>query len=195
MRTYLALFIVGLLLACDPYDQWATVAAADGSDPSDSLAARLPANIIIVDKLLSDVVVDMLRGSPTFRDQCRQLAQVRALRVRVSLDPDRPTVAQPDCRALCVIKRYQFGFVDAHVRLRTVADPQTLIAHEFEHVREYVEGLNYLGTSVQFPSRVWITMAGHYETARAIEAGNQVASEMIRQRTKDSTATLARRAQ
>jgi hypothetical protein len=193
MRTCLALFIVGLMLSFQPNEEWTTVSAADRADPSTSLDTPVPANFIVANSL-TDVVIEMLQGSHTFRKQCRHLGSVRALEVRVSLDPKWDPISRREGRAKCIIRRYQYGRIEADVRLLTAIDMQTHIAHELEHVREYVEGINYLVTSIQFPSRVWITFEGHFESARAIEAGDQVTSEILRHRSRPRTATLARRA-
>jgi hypothetical protein len=190
MRTCLAFFIAGLMLSFDANEQWTTVSAAD---PSASLSADLPANIII-NTPLTDVVVEMLRGSQTFRNQCQRLGMVRLLNVKVSLESERRTPSRDECRAMTIISRYQFGRIEADVRLLTVVGSPMLIAHELEHIREYVEGMNYSAASVQHPSRVWISAQGHYETSRAIETGERVASEMLRARARQSTETLARRA-
>ena len=192
MRTCLALLLVGLVLSFDANERWTTVSAADHSDPSTSIAAHVPDNII-VDEPLTDVVAEMLRGSHTFRNQCRRLGMTRLLRVRVSTDLKTRWSGPLECNATGTIRRYQYGRVDADVRLFTLVNAQGLIAHELEHVREYVEGINYLATSIQHPGRVWITLRGHYETARAIDAGEQVASEMSQHR-RQATTTLAGRA-
>jgi hypothetical protein len=173
MRMCLALLVAGLLT-------------------SDEREWSLPANVIVDDSLAS-VVVEMLRGSHTFQRQCQRLGSIRELRVRVSVEPEIRTAARSDCNARCVIERYQYGRIEARVRLLTLMNPERLIAHELEHVREYVEGVNYLATSVQYPRRVWVTLPGQYETARAIAAGEQVASEMSRYRSRHPATTLARR--
>lgn len=182
MRTCFALLIVGLF-ALDEHQPWSTVSAADHPE--------LPANII-VDEPLTDLAFEMLRGSQTFRHQCQRLGMIRVLSVRVSLDLQRQW-GRREYNARCRLMRYQYGRIEADVRLITLADAQSLIAHELEHVREYVEGMNFLATSVQYPRRVWITPQGHYETTRAIQAGDQVASEVSRHRSQLAAATLAQR--
>jgi hypothetical protein len=185
MRTCLALLVVGLMLSLGANEPWTTVSATDRPD--------LPHNIIVAAPL-ADVVLDMLRSSRTFRRQCRQLGMVRTLSLRISVDPESQSRPRYECNAMCTINRYQYGRVEAHVRLLTLKNSENLIAHELEHVREYVEGMNYLATSVQYPHRVWVTLGGHYETARAIAAGDEVAAEILRHRSERSTTTLARRA-
>lgn len=170
------------MFALDEREPWTTVSAAD--------RPGLPANIII-NEPLKEIALEMLEGSPTFRLQCRRLGLVRELLVEMSLDPETRWGGRSECYARCVIKRYQYGRIEATVRLLTLKDAQRLIAHELEHVREYADGMNFLATSVQHPARAWLTREGHYETVRAIEAGELVATEMARYR---STVTLARRA-
>ena len=119
---------------------------------------------------------------------------VRALRVEMSLDPETRWGGRLECNAKCVLRRYQYGRIEARVRLLTIMNAEGLIAHELEHVREFAEGMNFLATSIQSPARAWITRDGHYETSRAIETGDLVAAEIARHRSRRSTATLARRA-
>jgi hypothetical protein len=51
------------------------------------------------------------------------------------------------------------------------------IAHEFEHLLEFAEGLNLSFESERKGSGVWRTVNG-FETQRAIDAGRQVAREV-----------------
>lgn len=78
--------------------------------------------------------------------------------------------------------RYEYGFIDAAVRLRLVGQAAELVAHEFEHVLEYVEGLNYRAAAQHQSGQVWMVSGGHFETTRAIAAGRRVATEMARSR-------------
>jgi hypothetical protein len=170
------------MFALDEREPWTAVSAADRQG--------LPANIIISEPL-KEIALEMLEGSRTFRHQCRRLGMVRELEVEMSLDHQTRWGGQSECYARGVIQRYQYGRIKAAVRLLTLKNAQRLIAHELEHVREYADGMNFLATSVQHPARAWLTREGHYETARAIEVGELVATEMARY---SSTATLARRA-
>jgi hypothetical protein len=185
MRWCLALLIVGLV-ALDERQAASIVGGAERPE--------LPRNIVVPHSL-TGLAVEMLEGSRTFRRQCERLGMHRQLHVRITLDLETRWSGRRVCDAKGKITRYQFGRVEADVRLLTVRNVESLIAHELEHVREYVEGVNFLATSIQHPRRVWLTPEGHYETTRAIDVGDQVADELSRHRSRQSTATLAHREQ
>ena len=68
------------------------------------------------------------------------------------------------------------------VRLRVISQAAELIAHEFEHVLEYVEGLDHRDASRRDRGQVWMVADNRFETARAIDAGRRVAAEVARAR-------------
>ena len=140
----------------------------------------LPANIV-VDARLLDIVGEMLRSSPTFREQCRQLARNKRLMVRMDVD-DGEASAMRTHRAEAQIRRYQYGLIIARIRLWSVSGADELIAHELEHVLEYAEGVSFPAESFRHSARVWVAARGSYETARAITVGQRVAEEMSRGR-------------
>jgi hypothetical protein len=193
MRTSLVLLAAMVLLSFDQRERWTIVSAAEGQASAVSPVLDLPDNIVI-DPRLRDVVAEMLRASHTFREQCRYLGAARVLHVNVSLESQQQSAASRQDRADCRLIRYQYGRIEAMVRLWTTKNVQELIAHEFEHVREYAEGARFLAMSVKHPRRVWITFDGHYETARAIETGERVTDETARYRARQSSTTLAHRA-
>lgn len=137
----------------------------------------MPPNII-VDPRLDDVVAGMLRQSPTFRDQSAYLGRMALLRVRVIVRGSLLPWAQSRPRADSVLRRYQFGRIDAVVRLTSDRNAPELIAHELEHVREFVDGVNFRVLAARAQSGVWDSLSGHYETARAVAIGRRVASEV-----------------
>lgn len=109
--------------------------------------------------------------SPTFRKQCLKLAAGGAALV---VEP----VARPDMwRALTRIGRLPDGTTMARARVRPSAHSVELIAHELEHVLEYLEGFQFLMESRRRHSRVSL-IGGAYETERAIDAGRRVAQEV-----------------
>ena len=159
----------------------ATADAASGSGSFDARSAprALPVNIA-VDAALQDVVAGMLEQSPAFRVQVQALGRIRPLRVRITLNEQGPhSVAT---RAQCRLLRYQYGGLVAEVQLHSRAEAPELIAHELEHVAEFAEGANYRALSLHQPGAVWVTSAGHFETRRAIDAGERVAREVCRLR-------------
>jgi hypothetical protein len=193
MRTLVVTLLVAILFSSDRRERSAVAAAGERQDAETTGVPDLPHNIVF-DERLKSVVTEMLGGSPTFRDQCRELGAVRRLRVRVTLDLDRQLNARRECRARCAIKRYEFGMIDADIRVLTIAQVQGLIAHELEHVREFVDGISYAVMAVRQPALAWVSAAGRFETARAIAAGEQVAREMARHRAAESRIIVARRA-
>lgn len=80
------------------------------------------------------------------------------------------------------MKRYQYGFIDATVRLRSLPQAEELIAHELEHVLEYIDGVNLREAWRRDPREVWLGADGRFETARAIDTGRRVAAELTRSR-------------
>lgn len=141
-------------------------------------APDLPFNLLL-DPSLSAMVMRMHRMSSTFRNQCRLIGANRKLVVRVELGvPPRDAVA----RAECSMARYQYGRIEAAVRVWPTIDASQLLAHELEHVLEFAEGLNYRAAALIQPGHVWRVGHDHFETRRAIDAGERVADELARGR-------------
>jgi len=140
----------------------------------------LPPNIH-VDSALTNIVDDMLLHSPIFRGQCARLQGVARVRVRLTVDL-RGIGHRASGRAESELKRYQYGFIDATVRLRSIPQAEELIAHELEHVLEYVDGVNHREAWRRDPGEVWLSADGRFETARAIDTGRRVAAELTRSR-------------
>jgi hypothetical protein len=166
--------IVALTLSC-------ILSFAAGSvDPEERSEPQIPRNVRI-DSWLRPILASMLRDSPTFREQCARLGDVARLRLTVTRAAGA-SCHERTCRAHCVIRRYEYGFVDAVVRLRSASQATELIAHEFEHVLEFLEGVNYQAVSERNSEEVWRLADSRFETARAIDVGRQVAAEVGRSR-------------
>jgi hypothetical protein len=151
--------------------------ATHAAFPHTTNAVAMPVNII-VDQRLEGIVARMLHRSSTFRAQCAYLGRVAALRVNLVVRLPGPPFKPSRCRAEALIRKYEFGWIEALVRLPSPVNAPELISHEFEHVREFVEGTNYRLLSVNVHTGVWRTADGHYETARAVAAGERVAAEV-----------------
>jgi hypothetical protein len=151
--------------------------AAHAAFPETAHPPAMPANII-VDQRLEDIVARMMHRSPTFRGQCEYLGRTATLRLNLVIRAPGPPFTRSRCRAQALIRKYEFGRIDALVRLPSPDNAAELISHEFEHVREFVEGTNYRLLSVNVGTGVWKTAAGHYETARAVAVGERVATEV-----------------
>jgi hypothetical protein len=119
---------------------------------------------------LAPIAIALLQQSPTFRQQCQRIAATFVLRVQVRLVP-----ARHDSRAETTIRRYEAGGLRADVLLSFGEDYIELLAHEFEHVLEQVERISL--TQQLSSGQAWITPAGAFETARAVEVGARARQE------------------
>lgn len=128
----------------------------------------LPANI--QPGLLASDIVRLMQASPTFRSQCQRIAAARYLRVRLEL-VDVPMTA----RAETTMTRYQAGALYARVRIHFGEDYHEVIAHEFEHIIEQLDGVDLRAEAAR--GRAWMIDAHAFETARASEAGRRVRRE------------------
>ena len=143
-------------------------------------SSSMPLNII-VDRALDDVADYMIDRSPTFREQVLHLGSLALVRIRIVLLPTvGPSAHAPPCRADADLRRYEFGRIDALVRLPSRLHAPELIAHALEHVREFAEGVNFRLLAARASSGVWHARSGHYETARALAIGKRVALEVKR---------------
>jgi hypothetical protein len=129
-----------------------------------------PCRLTVIGELRA-VAEQAWQDSPTFRDQCRKLAAAGA-RVIV-----QPASSQEMWRAQTRIHRIDDGATIAYTRVRPSADSVELIAHELEHVVEYLEGIKFLMETHRGTSRVKLS-GGAFETQRAINTGRRVAQEV-----------------
>src|SRR5262245_15892575 len=96
--------------------------------------AQIPANVD-AGVFAHDMNV-LLRRSETFRSQCERIA--RAPRVRVTIEL---VLGLDSGRAQTAIHRYASGGIKAEVVVLFGENYRELLAHEFEHILEQVEGL------------------------------------------------------
>ena len=135
----------------------------------------LPANLI-VPRLYQPLVEAMLRDSPTFRRQCVRIAADPGLTVHLTMNaPPR----RFDQRAITRITRHATGLT-AIVEIGALDDTQELIAHEFEHIIEQLDGVD-LAARARL-SHTGVSALGHraaiFETTRAQRMGRKVVSEL-----------------
>lgn len=133
-------------------------------------ASSLPSNIDA--GLLQPNVIELLQRSPTFRQQCQRIAAARVLRVSLHVG----TAVEVGALAQTVITRYEAGGIRADVTLRFSEDYLQLLAHEFEHILEQVEGVDLRDEAAS--GRAWRTPSGAWETRRAFNAGVRVRREV-----------------
>ncbi len=166
--TLIRSWIVGasLVAACAPAP--AAADSFDRSQPSateEAPASAWPCRLVLTRELRPSVQLAWAR-SPTFRSQCDRLAQAgTTVFVHVV------TSVQIRRQAQSVIGVTRDGATIARVLVRSSANIIEVIAHEFEHVLEYLEGVDHRRSG---------TMLSHdaYETDRAIDAGTRVAREV-----------------
>jgi len=128
-----------------------------------------------IDEPLRPVVARMLERSPTFRRQWDAIARGDRVHVAVFL-----TAGPLDgtCRAKTTMRKYSSGLLFAIVLIPPHGDYPELVAHEFEHVLEQIEGVDLAALARSGSSRVKRRADGAYETARARDAGLAVAAEL-----------------
>jgi len=144
---------------------------AIAAEPQCRRRSPLPANVF----LLHDIAEPLARiyeQAPSFRAQCERIAAAEWLRVTVRIDPHIPS----RCRAFTTVRRSgERLFADVH--LPPSSDHAEMLAHEFEHILEQIEGLNLRRLSQVKGSGVREVEYAVFETERAQAAGRLVATE------------------
>ncbi len=124
---------------------------------------------------LGPQAIELLQRSETFRQQCERIADTRVLRVTLHVG----MTVDSGGRAQTIINRYDAGGIRAEVILRFGEDYFELLAHEFEHILEQVDGVS-LPHEVAL-HRAWVTPTGAFETRRAADAGVRARQEFDEQ--------------
>ena len=171
-----------LLVPAVPAQQPFAVGVAHpyGDENSESRAVfstpiELPSNVVLSPDY-ADAVEAMLRSSPTFRAQCTRIARATQLHVTV-----RKSVLAPPQSAITRLTRQNNGGLDAEVEIGPFGDATMLIAHEFEHIIEQLDGVDLSSMSVRPGTGVRTDpKTGQFETERAIAIGQRVAREAAR---------------
>jgi hypothetical protein len=132
--------------------------------------SSLPSNIDA--GMLQPTVIELLQRSATFRQQCRRVASAQVLRVTVRVS----RYVEVGARGETVINRYEAGALRAEVTLGFGEDYQELLAHEFEHILEQVDGVDLRAEMAS--GRAWRTRSGAFETRRAFDAGVHARQEV-----------------
>lgn len=135
----------------------------------------LPANIDVPEPHRS-LIEHMLRRSPTFRRQCLRIAAAPKLSVRFH----RSTRWWPsNIRARTHFARDSKGYLVATIEIATAQDWIELIAHEFEHIIEQLDGVDLAAHARR---RTGVIDLGvnetMFETIRATHVGRRVSSEV-----------------
>ena len=134
-------------------------------------ATELPRNLSF-HRLMRSTLESMIRKSATFRRQCQRLANTVNLRVRVQIE----TVN--GARARTVMGTTADGLIVATANIKLLEDVAELIAHEIEHVIEYLDGVDLAARASLAGTGVRRDVNGAFETARAVHVGRAVAREV-----------------
>ena len=135
------------------------------------LRSPLPANVDMP-RDLERVIRRIYARSPAFRAQCERIASADNLRVTVRIDTSIPS----RCRAFTIVRRRGYE-IYADVHLPPSSGLTELVAHEFEHVLEQIEGLDLRRLARVKGSGVRMLEGRLFETDRAQAAGRVVAAE------------------
>lgn len=131
-----------------------------------------PQNLTIPD-VLRPTIERMLEQSPTFRRQVLRLVQAPGLIVRIGLLQGKPLSG--------VRARTEMDIADrslvANVFIKPMENVVELIAHEFEHIIEQLDGVDLRARSALSGTGVWSCDDGSFETKRAVRVGRLVAEE------------------
>jgi hypothetical protein len=135
---------------------------------SQECVSTIPRNIQA--GILTDAIVALLQVSATFRAQCERIAAVRSAHVDLA-------IAQPlgGARAQTTLTHYEAGALRAYVTIAFGQDYDELIAHEFEHIIEQLDGVDLRAEALE--GRAWLIETNVFETRRATEAGRRVRRE------------------
>jgi hypothetical protein len=127
--------------------------------------------------LLRPVVIDMCRRAPSFRRQVARLVSDRDLTVTVRL-VGVPATSTFRAESAIGVVRGSVRTADVRVPAGDPAFVAEMIAHEFEHILEQLDGVHlasWIGRSGV--RRVHGAPAGSIETERARQVGRRVAGE------------------
>lgn len=134
---------------------------------------ELPSNII-APGVLRDVAAAMLRASPTFRRQC---ARIGAASLTVTVAYMGMSGSPPYVASSRIHRRG--GRLLAEVHIGPGGNREELLAHEFEHIIEQLDGVDLATLAKRRDTGVHVVPnASEFETDRAVMVGRQVAREV-----------------
>jgi hypothetical protein len=141
----------------------------------DRIVAEIPANVVIPG-IYRPTVEAMLQQSPTFRRQCQRIAADPQLQVAITI----PHQWKPHLARAMTHFTIRGNQLIATVELFPPGDEIELIAHEFEHVIEQIDGID-LAAQASLPDtgvHAVVTEGLLFETIRAARTGVRVAQEV-----------------
>jgi hypothetical protein len=172
LRSFVVAFATVLILPLPA----AVASAAAATEEAVPTATVLPTTVQ-VDALLRSITSRMLDKSPTFRRQCQIIGASGSLVVKVRVVPGPKNTLT---RAVTTFRRYTSGLTVADVEIPAASQLVELLAHEFEHIAEYVEGVDLKALVRDRPREAYSLRDGSFETARAVRAGRVAAAEVER---------------
>ena len=137
---------------------------------------QLPPNIRTTDDL-RPLIEDLLARSPTLREQTAKISIARKTWVSVTFTSGRlPSLA----RARSTARRYHTGLLVVDVEIPPASqDFAELLAHELEHVTEFIEGVDFKKLArTRHAGIIQCSSDGSFETERAQKAGRTVKFEV-----------------
>jgi hypothetical protein len=152
----------------------------ESADPDDSTKSEahdlptreLPANLRVPANM-RPMLMRMLQRSATFRRQIDTLTKKPSVRVSVVYGGMR---GDRHYHALSTVKKHEWGAMVVDTTVFVPTDLVEIIAHELEHVCEQVEGVDLRALAGRRGEGVY-DLNGHFETARAIRAGQSATRE------------------
>jgi hypothetical protein len=151
-----------------------TLGGPIAAEPQQCRLSPLPVNVAMP-RDLARVLERIYERSPAFRAQCERIAAASHMRVTVRINTAIPS----RCRAFTIMTRRGYDIV-ADVHLPPTNGLIELVAHEFEHVIEQIEGLDLKRLARVKGSGVHELEGRVFETDRAQRAGRVVLAEMER---------------
>ena len=139
---------------------------------------RLPPNIRTTDDL-RPIVEELIRRSRTIREQCARIAIARHTYISLMLSAARlPALT----RARSTARRYHSGLLVVDVEIPPATqDFAELLAHELEHVTEFIERVDFKKlANTRNAGVVQCGGDGSFESDRALRAGRAAAAELQR---------------
>jgi hypothetical protein len=150
-------------------------APAAAAEEAPALVALPPT--IQVETLLRSVTARMLEKSPTFKRQCDVIGASSVVVVKVRVVP---APRNSFTRATTTFRRYTSGITVVDVEIPAASKLVELLAHEFEHIAEYVEGVDLKTMARRRPEEAFQLRDGSFETSRAVQAGRAAVQEVER---------------
>jgi hypothetical protein len=135
-------------------------------------AQELPHNLRVPENM-RPMLKRMLRSSATFRRQIAILSAKPAVRMSVVYGGMR---GDRNYHALSTVRKHEWGAMLVDTTVFVPTDLVEIIAHELEHVCEQMEGVDLPKLSRRKGVGVY-NLNGHYETVRAIRAGQNATRE------------------